>query len=1305
MSPGLMATSTAYTIEKLDGSNFHAWKFKMRMVLEDKDLWDIVDGSEERPAGDAGKLWDKRARKALATIALSLKDSELVHVRQCKDPKEAWMKLSEVYETKGLANRLFLRRKFFTAQFLDGDSMQSHINKVNTMAEQLEAIGAPVSSDDIAMTLLCSLPESYDNLIVALESRADDLTVEFVTARLLQEEARRKESGSQKADAAFFSKTARNKNYRAKSIRPKRDKSKDKCNYCGKVGHWAEDCYKRLAKEQDGQHRANKASDSVDLFVAANVANAKSKDDWFIDSGATQHLSCNRDWFVDYERIQPSKVYLGDDYPLDAIGKGSIHVKLDVGGKTRDGIFQNVLHVPDLAGNLLSVSKMVSQGLRVGFDDSGCTIRNGKGCVIARAVMERNLYRLTATIEQERDTAQVAKVAENSADLWHQRLGHLHMDGVKSLGSKNLVTGLNIGDGSKTEFCKGCVHGKQQRTPFPKDGGTRASELLELVHTDLCGPMKQTSFGGAKYFITFIDDKSRKTFVYFLKTKDEALARFKEFKALAENQTGKRIKTLRSDNGGEFISKTFNQYLISCGIQRQTTAPYSPEQNGVAERANRTIVEHARSMIHAKDLGYEYWGEAVATATYLKNRSPTRAVPSSTPEEAWTGNKPSVAHLRVFGCTAYAHVPKERRTKLDSKTTKCIFLGYYEGSKAYRLYDPETKKVVKSRDVIFVEQDEPAKETEVIEPDEDDAGGEKDKVETQEPAHTLDRVVKENSDQTYVPRRSGRLRRAPWEVRQDDVYARVAISEEPRTLAEAMVRPDSKQWEQAIQSEYNSIISNGTWTLVKLPAGRKAIGCKWVFKVKYTATGAIEKYKARLVAKGYSQTQGIDYDETFAPVAKFNSIRVLLAIAAQEDFEIHQMDVMTAFLNADLEEDVYMAQPEGFVEKGNEELVCKLHKSLYGLKQASRSWYHKIDGELVGLGFTRSQADHSVYSLQKDNVKIIIALYVDDLILMANDLAKLLQIKEELGKRFDMKDLGEIHYCLGIQVIRDRKKRTIQLGQAKYIENVLKRFRMEDCKPIGTPLDTNSKLTKAMAPKSDAEIEEMQSIPYQSAVGSLMYAMLGTRPDIAYVVGALSQYCSNPGPAHWNAIKRVFRYLKGTINYTLRYEGNNKDRLVGFCDADWAGNVDDRRSTTGCAFIIAGGAVSWNSKKQATVALSSTEAEYMAATQATKEAIWLRKILTDLGYTQDQPTVIYGDNQSCIALTKNPTYHARTKHIDIQHHFVREKVEDGTIKLVFCGTEDMAADVLTKGLSRDKHGRFSNMIGLADAEGLAEWEC
>jgi hypothetical protein len=512
-----------------------------------------------------------------------------------------------------------------------------------------------------------------------------------------------------------------------------------------------------------------------------------------------------------------------------------------------------------------------------------------------------------------------------------------------------------------------------------------------------------------------------------------------------------------------------------------------------------------------------------------------------------------------------------------------------------------------------------------------------------------------------------------------------------------MSSPQRSAWHAAMDVEMASLSKAGTYTLKSLPANRQAIGCKWVFKTKRGPDGKITKHKARLVAKGFAQRYGVDYDETYAPVARYPSIRALVALAAHHDWELHQMDVKSAYLNGDLEEDIYMEQPEGYVTAGKEQLVCKLVKSLYGLKQAGRTWHLKIDVALKRQGFCSLDADHCMYVRREGDALAIIALYVDDLLIASNQLPALGQLKGELTAQFDMEDLGEAAFILGIEIKRDRSARTLSIGQPAYISSVLQRHRMADCKPISTPMDRNnhSQLVKSPA-NYTATLEATRE--YQSIVGGVMFAMLCTRPDIAFAVTTLAQFASNPSPVHVTALRRLLRYLRGTIDQTITYTGigdaHLQPTLVGYSDADWGQSTADRRSVTGYAFLLAGGSISWQSKKQKTVALSTVEAEYMAATQSTKEALWWRSTMHGLGYGTDQPTSLLSDSQGAIALAKNPEHHARTKHIDIQYHFTRERVADGSIALAFVGTEDMAADVLTKALESPAHSKAMRQLGM-----------
>lgn len=472
---------------------------------------------------------------------------------------------------------------------------------------------------------------------------------------------------------------------------------------------------------------------------------------------------------------------------------------------------------------------------------------------------------------------------------------------------------------------------------------------------------------------------------------------------------------------------------------------------------------------------------------------------------------------------------------------------------------------------------------------------------------------------------------------------------------------------------------------------KKPIKSKWVFAVKTNSDGEVMRYKARLVAKGFSQMPGIDFDETFAPVVKYTSIRFCLAIAAVLDLEITQMDVVTAFLYGDLKENVYMEQPE-FFNNGTPK-VCKLEKSIYGLKQASRNWNELLNQTLLNFGLTRSNTDQCIYFLIKNGNVLIVLIYVDDFLIMFNNKRLEAELKSTLSSKFRMKYLGEVSTILGMRISRDRSKKTISIDQTKYIYAILNKFGMSNCHPVNSPLDINQKLSSEMCAKDEVEKHEMSKIPYREAIGCLMYIAHVTRPDINFSINLLSRYSTNPGIAHWKAIKRVFRFLKATAAYKILY-GTTKSNVLGYCDADWAGDLDNRKSTTGYVFLLNGGAISWSTKKQPTVALSTTEAEYMAIVNATQEAIWLRNLYNQFFPNNGKSILLHCDNQGALQLSKNGVFSPRTKHIHIKLEFIKECIENKIINLTYISTNEMLADIFTKGIAKDKLYDLCKQFGL-----------
>ena len=652
-----------------------------------------------------------------------------------------------------------------------------------------------------------------------------------------------------------------------------------------------------------------------------------------------------------------------------------------------------------------------------------------------------------------------------------------------------------------------------------------------------------------------------------------------------------------------------------------------------------------------------------------------------TPFEAWTGAKPDESSLQIFDCDTYAHVPKDERAKMDPKTKRCIFLGYGENTKGYRLYDKEKKRVFFSRDVAFNETKKPNQ----------DPSSEKEES-TNEPAVDIElyREVPNHENDEPRPRDPPRPRREiNPPVRYGDWVVHIAEEEsDPKSTREALSSEEKDKWTVAMEKEFSSLKANDVWDIVDLPKDRKAIGSKWIFKRKRDAEGNVERYKARLVAQGFTQKDGIDYDETFSPVVRFESIRTIIALAARHNLQLHQIDITTAFLNGTLEEVIYMKQPEGFEVKGKEHIVCKLKKSIYGLKPSPRCWNQALDEYLKKMGFISSMNDPCIYTLISGGEIFILAVYVDDIIIAGKSTKRIQQIIDEIAHRFDVKDMGELKYFLGVKVVR-QENGSIWIGQPSYTKAVLHKFNMHDSKPVATPVEIGTKLVKA----TDKDKLSDQEI-YQSAVGCLLYLSTKTRPDIAYAVSNVAKFTAKPTAEHWTAVKRIMRYLKGTITCGLLYK--NSTELVGYSDADWAGDLNDRKSTSGYVFKMSGAAITWMSKKQTCVALSTAEAEYMALSMATQEAIWLKRLLTDLNEKEDGPLTIYEDNQSTICMAENPKFHGRAKHIDIKHHYVRNQVNEKKIELKYCPSEYMIADMLTKGLSRIQFNKLKDMIGIHD---------
>ncbi|KAJ9540535.1 hypothetical protein OSB04_027041 [Centaurea solstitialis] len=752
-----------------------------------------------------------------------------------------------------------------------------------------------------------------------------------------------------------------------------------------------------------------------------------------------------------------------------------------------------------------------------------------------------------------------------------------------------------------------------------------------------------------------------------------------------------------TDRGGEYLSDEFDNHLMECGIVSQLTPPYTPQMNGVSERRNRTLLDMVRTMMCHSSLPVSFWGHALETAAHILNRAPTKSV-EKTPYELWKGKKPNISFLKIWGCEVYVKRPTSE--KLKPKSDKCFFVGYPKTTVGYYFYNPEENKVFVARNGKFLEEkflslENTRKDVDLQIVDEESTTP----VVEPEIQHNNVELQSEPIEevQTQDLRRSSRVRQEP------DRYLGFLVSQdsgdlnEPTSYGEAVSGSESEQWQEAMKAEMQSMYDNQVWELTDLPQHCKAVGRKWVFKKKTDMDGNVHTFKARLVAKGFTQTHGIDYDETFSPMAMLKSIRILMAISAYFNYEIWQMDVKTAFLNGKLTEDVYMEQPEGFEDPKNPKKVCKLLKSIYGLKQASRSWNLHFDERIKEFGFTKSEFEPCVYTKFSGSIVTFLVLYVDDILLIGNDVPTLQSVKEWLSKCFQMKDLGEAAYILGIKIYRNRSKRLIGLSQSTYIDKVLKRFRMDESKKGFIPMQHGIVLSKTQCPVSSKDQDKMKSVPYASAIGSIMYAMLCIRPDVAYSVSVASRYQQNPGESHWVAVKNILKYLRRTKEMFLVFGGTEDEiSVTGYSDASFQTDRDDFRSQSGYVFTLNGGAISWKSSKQDTIADSTTEAEYIAACDAAKEAVWLKNFLSDLRVVTSisRPIDIFCDNSGAVAQAKEPRDHHKSRHVLRKYHLIREIIGRGDVRICKIPTEDNVADPLTKPLARAKHEGHANSIGM-----------
>ena len=1396
----------------LNGSNTDSWKLAVNPYLIFTGVRQFITSIEEpEPDCPSHRLWEKDKMDNVAVMLSLIEPTYQSRFSECTTARQVWeMAISE-------SSSLMVRVKNIIRQWLSFDpeamTPRDFVNEWNATLQSFAQCGNrwnvesqlamvthnfPPSMNHIRNSLSTShfdsIQEAMERLKDLLEShqspndhrRTQSQPVMSARAQPYPTRGRGGNRGSRGGGAnrggrgGSIGRGGSNQTASGSGGGQANASGPPTCHECGQIGHFRPGCpqlnrHKRPINvgQQANRVPRMKTNQSPSGNVSSAASSSANKNFsaylllWILDSGASRHCSFNQNLFINYRLLKEDYfVRVASGQVLRVLGIGNINLALPNGGVLN---IKGVWHVPDLKENVLSIFRLAIVGFSVTFffDKARVYDMDSKCLFTIRA--RGGIYSLFTGSCVDAVFAVRFSEKTSKAMLWHLRLGHLNIDQLRIILNR-----MGIKCPASLE-CVTCLKGKIASKPHNRST-ERSTQVLELIHSDICGPVHIKS-SAIQYFVTFIDDYSRMVFVYGLIHRSEVFDAFCQFKSLVENQTGQKIKKFRSDNALEYTSSKFSKLFEKEGIIPVPTVSHTPKQNGIAERMNRTLNDSARCMLIHSGLPLSLWFEAVRHAAYVRNRCPSKSLPDNAiPHELWSGKSVDYSKFHVFGSNCIMKIRGQNLNKMEARGKEMIFIGHTQHASNYWLCDPNNRfEKQKGRDVCLLEDAVPRictneilsfedeldqgeqfpinkNDVEITSPlrfpspsdkdgdDEDDClsflppplssnssstparlggaeePGEDLMLESASAAPSTSKKIETNVSKP-APNPNIRKLRSNSSVGQSDKDSQISqiqcpplenssnssdsvnephcwkrlgsrlarlnavtvcneqMNTEGLKFETVMARQDANKWYEAMEKEINTLTELESFTLVERPKYRSVISNTWVYALKLKTDGSIDRYKARLVAHGFRQRPGLDYNETTAPVARSSSVKVMLVIAHYLKLEVHQFDVTAAFINAQIDVDIYMEQPKGFRSTEHPDHVWKLNKGLYGLKQAGNLWYKMLVNILTkDLGLKQLYKDRCMFVHSDPDDYLLLLVYVDDILIMSKKPESKCRIVERMESEFGFVNRGTINQFLGMEVNFD-PIRGFAMSQKLLIKSILDKTGMTDCKTIKTPLVPK----EAIWPTGQDDIP-VNSTKYREVIGMLSYLATHTRPDITHAVSKLAQFQVNPCERHMNCIKHLVRYVKGTVDVKLWLDASEGLKLKVYTDASYGTNVPDFSSTTGYVAMLGKAVIEWGSKKQTETVSSTANAELIAAHKGQKHLRYFELFLSELAVPdliKEHPT-LYCDNKAVNDMCSEKNLSVQMRHIEIKYHETLQQFTDKDRLLQFVGTADQRADGLTK---------------------------